>query len=127
MTSHPQHAVLIVDDNGDILQVLKLVLESEGYGVSTAKSGEEAIAAMADGPGSPCVVVLDLMMPGMDGLEFLERKLQIQAARNVPVIVISANSAPPVVHSHPNVRLVLRKPFPFLRLINSIEECCGRA
>ena len=126
MASHAEHAVLVVDDNDDIRQVLELFLESEGYRVSTARDGEEALRLMSEGSRSPCAVVLDLMMPVMDGFEFLKRQEQIPAASAVPVIVISANQAPEPAYVHPNVRHVFRKPFAFLGLINAIQDCCRK-
>jgi CheY-like chemotaxis protein len=77
--------VLVVDDEPEVLDVLRELLEDLGYEASTAASGEQAIAAMAT--ARPQVVFLDLAMPGISGLEALTYFRQHH--RTVPVIVIT--------------------------------------
>jgi two-component system nitrogen regulation response regulator NtrX len=77
--------VLVVDDNPDVLDVLRELLEDLGYEASTAASGEHAIAAMVT--VRPHVVFLDLLMPGISGLEALTYFRQHH--QTVPVIVIT--------------------------------------
>ena len=83
-----QH-VLIVDDDDILASLLELTLELEGYRVSTAPDGEEALARTAQ--GGIDLVVLDLVMPKMDGVRFL-RVLNQQGSRRPPVIVISSTA-----------------------------------
>ena len=83
-----QH-VLIVDDDDILASLLELTLELEGYRVSTAPDGEEALARMAQ--GGIDLVVLDLVMPKMDGVRFL-RVLNQQGSARPPVIVISSTA-----------------------------------
>jgi two-component system KDP operon response regulator KdpE len=77
--------VLVVDDEPEILRTLRLVLTGNGYEAVTAESGEEALAEVAQ--RLPDVIVLDLMLPGIDGLEVLRR---VRERSTVPVIVLSA-------------------------------------
>lgn len=84
--------VLIVDDEPDVLDTLKDIVQELGYQVGTAKNGEEAIAAM--NVTGPQVVLLDLLLPGISGLEALTYFRQYH--RRVPVIVISASLNPEV-------------------------------
>jgi CheY-like chemotaxis protein len=77
--------VLVVDDEPEVLEALRDILEHLGYEASTAASGEQAIAAMAT--ARPQVVFLDLAMPGISGLEALTYFRQHH--RTVPVIVIT--------------------------------------
>lgn len=77
--------VLIVDDEPEIVRTLRLVLAGNGYTVVVATSGEEALAEI--GRRLPGVVLLDLMLPGIDGIEVLRA---IRARSLVPVIVLSA-------------------------------------
>ena len=83
MTSHGR--VLVVDDDPDVLDALREILVSLGYEFSAAASGEQAIAAMAT--FRPHVMLLDLLMPGISGLEALTYFRQHH--RTVPVIVIT--------------------------------------
>jgi CheY-like chemotaxis protein len=79
--------VLVIDDSEDITELYVLVLEGAGYQVSTAADGEEGLALIA--ARRPDVVVLDIMMPGIDGLTFLARLPGVCAAPLPPVIASS--------------------------------------
>jgi len=80
--------ILIVDDTWDCLLVLRLMLERYGYTVRAAQSGEEALALIAAHP--PDVLMLDVMMPGMSGLQLLERLRADHTTAQIPVILVSA-------------------------------------
>jgi DNA-binding response OmpR family regulator len=79
--------VLLVDDDGRIRQALSLALDDEGFAVSTVPSGEEALAALGRGPVD--LVLLDLMLPGTDGLTVCR---QLRAQGDLPIIIITARS-----------------------------------
>lgn len=64
--------LLVVEDDADIRDTIRAVFELDGYAVETAANGVEALAKL-DALGRPCVILLDLMMPVMDGWQFLER------------------------------------------------------
>ena len=84
--------ILVVDDDPDIVQFVRVNLELEGFEVETAGDGHEAIrAAIA---GAPDVVVLDVMMPGMDGLDVLRQLRSHPAAANTSVILLTAKALP---------------------------------
>ena len=80
--------ILIVDDVEENRAVLERRLEREGYAVDSVATGEEAMARVADGAFD--LVLLDVLMPGMDGYAVLERIKNNPATRNIPVIMISA-------------------------------------
>ncbi len=82
--------VLVVDDDPDMQSLLKRILQDEGYEVRVASNGREALACVAC--EAPHLILLDLMMPVMDGRQFFERFVQSQdsATDRVPVLVISA-------------------------------------
>src|SRR5262245_1325349 len=83
--------VLVVDDEPQMLRSLRLILAGHGYDVVTAASGELALEEI--GRRLPDVILLDLMMPGIDGLEVCRR---VRERSEVPVIVLSAQGAEPV-------------------------------
>lgn len=82
--------ILIVDDEVDNRELLKIMLEWEGFESATAESGEEALAAIAD--HAPDLVLLDLMMPGLDGFDVADRMKQNSATRDIPIMIVTALS-----------------------------------
>ncbi|HEY7563548.1 MAG TPA: response regulator, partial [Acidimicrobiia bacterium] len=84
--------ILVVDDDPDILQVVKINLQLEGYDVDTAEDGREAVdKAMVD---PPQLILLDIMMPRMDGLTALRRIRAHGATGNTSVILLTARGLP---------------------------------
>ena len=87
-------AILVVDDDADIRQTLEMTLQYEGFEVWTAKTGAEALARLESEPDGPALVLTDVKMPGLDGLELLDR---IAAAESAPpVVLISGHGDVPV-------------------------------
>jgi CheY-like chemotaxis protein len=80
--------ILVVDDEEHICELYKRDLEDEGYAVSVARSGKEALDAVEADP--PDLIVLDIQMPGMDGIETLERL--VGGDKRIPVILNTAYS-----------------------------------
>jgi CheY-like chemotaxis protein len=80
--------VLVVDDDVEVRQLLRRMLEPEGYTVVEAENGRAALERLRD--VSPSVVLLDLMMPEMDGFEFVAEFRRHEAWRSVPIIVVTA-------------------------------------
>jgi CheY-like chemotaxis protein len=81
--------ILLVEDDDDIRSTLKEVLELEGYNVATAAHGQEAFTRLEE-IERPCVILLDLMMPVMNGWEFLEKQKESARFASIPVLVVSA-------------------------------------
>jgi len=82
--------ILVVDDEPHIVRLVQVNLEKAGYIVSTASNGKEALEAVEkDQPG---LVVLDVMMPEMDGLETLKRLKENSATSEIPVILLTAKA-----------------------------------
>lgn len=79
--------VLVVDDNVDLLRLIELKLTQEGYSVFMAEDGFEGLRKSIE--ISPDIVILDIMMPEMDGWEFCER---IRETSNVPILMLTAKS-----------------------------------
>ncbi len=87
--SPPTRHVLVVDDNEGIRVVMTAALDSQGYRVSTAANGQEALDLLRKGP-LPDLILLDLMMPVMDGWEFLHARRRDARLTAVPVLIVSA-------------------------------------
>jgi two-component system, OmpR family, response regulator VanR len=86
MTVRP--LVLIADDDRDILELVSLTLEQDGYEVVQARNGEEALRVAAE--RSLHLAVLDLMMPGMDGYEVTRRLRAADGHQRLPILILSA-------------------------------------
>lgn len=84
----PKEKILVVDDEEDILELVKYNLEREGFQITCAQSGEKAIEATRQEP--PNLIVLDLMLPGIDGLEVARRLKQRQKTAGIPIVMLTA-------------------------------------
>jgi DNA-binding response OmpR family regulator len=82
--------ILVVDDDPKIVRVVEINLTQEGYRVRTAADGEEALAAVAQ--ERPDLVLLDVMMPRMDGFETLKRLKADPASADIPVVMLTARA-----------------------------------
>jgi CheY-like chemotaxis protein len=102
--------VLVVEDDPDIREVLEEMLDAGGHRVLTASNGREALAVL-DRMTTPCLVLLDLMMPVMSGFAFLEELTQRSDRERVNVLLISANAQVEQVARVKGVVGFVRKPF----------------
>jgi two-component system, sensor histidine kinase and response regulator len=82
------HRILVVDDDPRLLHVVTTYLSIEGYEVMTAADGEEALRSVQD--MRPSLIVLDVMMPGMDGIETCRRIKQDPLTSDIPVLLFTA-------------------------------------
>src|SRR5438105_10127937 len=115
--------VLVVDDDPAIRGLVADALREEGYIVDLAAHGREALDAMR--ARRPATVVLDLMMPVMDGFSFMEACHHEQLCDNVPIVVISAvQDALQRIHEVP-VHACIAKPFDLDELIRTIASFAG--
>jgi DNA-binding response OmpR family regulator len=124
-TSQPHGLVFVVDDDDSIRGSLAEILENEGYDVHVAKNGADALARMRALDRSPCVILLDLMMPLMDGFEFRALQLADERIAGVPVVVFSADGATDRKAASLNVAASLKKPVRLEDVLQAIEAHCG--
>lgn len=115
--------VLLVEDDADIRELVSVVLGEEGYSVTCAANGQEALEILRSREEPPCLVLLDLMMPILSGPELLEILAEEGALPALPVVVVSALAES---GSAPGVRRFLRKPVPPDLLLEVVAEYCGR-
>jgi CheY-like chemotaxis protein len=116
--------ILIVEDDEDIRSDLAAILKIKGYGVEASCNGEEALELLGSTTEPPSVILLDLMMPVMNGWEFLEARRGRPALTGIPVIILSGdgNLDPEVVSKH--AVGFLRKPFELSQLLVMVAEHC---
>ena len=88
--SQQKRTILIVDDEEDVLDLLQLVFETSGFVVRRASTGKSAVSSAWEQP--PDVVLLDVMMPEMDGWQVLRTLKGDERTRNVPVVMLSARA-----------------------------------
>ena len=119
--------ILVIEDDQLIRETLSEVIEYEGFAVATAAHGGEGLSWLQDHAQQACAVLLDLMMPVMDGFEFLRLKDSNPSLASVPVVVITA--AGPIVEASlrkkHRVQECLSKPLHMGRLLTAIHGCCA--
>jgi len=86
-----EHQILVVEDDNDVRDAMVQVLDSEGYVAVPAVDGVDALARLEDGL-MPCLILLDLMMPRMDGWAFIDEQRRRKSA--TPIVVVSAYGSP---------------------------------
>jgi CheY-like chemotaxis protein len=113
--------ILVVDDDHDVRETLAEVAESLGYVVETAEHGVAALSRLRNGP-RPDLILLDVMMPVMDGFRF--RKLQRQDPRLAKIPVVLVTAAGESVQGDPELGglPLLKKPLGFQELVNALRE-----
>lgn len=112
--------VLLVEDDADLGDVVEMLLHSNGYAVERAVDGGQALAALKHS-APPDVILLDLMMPRVDGYAFRTAQLEDSAIASVPVIVFSADRRSVRERSLPGVEVYLDKPIEPDALLAALE------
>lgn len=126
MTSeHPLAPVLVVDDNSEVRQAFAALLEEEGYSVAEATDGLAALRLLRAGEVQPCLILLDLMMPRMNGWDFRAEQTRDERLAAIPVLVVSADPLASQA-SHMGAAAVLPKPADPGRLLELVERHCVR-
>jgi len=120
----PGHYVLVVEDNEDVRETLVELLESYGYEAIGAEHGRAAFEKLARLGTRPCMIVLDLMMPVMDGRAFRLEQLKQPDVSSVPVVVISAFDESPERIRDMQALAYLRKPINLTELIRVVGQHC---
>src|SRR6478735_7130096 len=113
--------VLIVDDNLDTCASLSMLVMIEGFNPVLATNGEKALAYLADHP-PPFIIILDMLMPVMDGWEFLNRKQTLDGAAHIPVVIATGQEGTIDLDHFPDVISVIYKPVPPEKIFAILKE-----
>ncbi len=116
--------VLVVEDDCAIRDVVREILESEGFGVRVAAHGADALAVLRASSPRPRVILLDLMMPVMDGWEFRRALKADPELARIPVVVVSADHMLEQKIASLAVEAWLPKPFELDTLLATISRLC---
>lgn len=114
--------VLVVEDDDMIRETLNEALRLEGFDVVTAENGQVALEKLAEIP-HPCLILLDLMMPVMNGWQFLERRQRNDVLMTIPVALFTAATNPSISRAV-GVQSVLKKPLDIDTLIKAVKRYC---
>ena len=115
-----EKVILVVDDDPDILEALSDILLAEGFAVRRARNGQEALARLT--PAPPDLILLDLMMPVMDGFEFSQQMRKRPEWANVPIVVLSADRNVSSKAREIGAVSHLAKPFELKELLNLVRR-----
>jgi CheY-like chemotaxis protein len=120
-----RRTVLVVEDDLDIREVMRMVLEASGFVVIEAGEGVDALAILRTHP--VCVILLDLMMPGMDGVQFREAQLQDPKIASIPVVIVSGGGGVPEKATELGACGYLVKPTDMRLMLTIVKELCPGA
>lgn len=112
-------SILVVDDEQDILISLEMLLEEEGYQVTLARHGKEALERLAE--RRPDAVLIDVMMPIMSGAETIRRMKEDPEYRKIPIVLMSAVRPPFKQEDFPWDAL-LKKPFEIDAVLSALDK-----
>jgi DNA-binding response OmpR family regulator len=117
-------SILVIEDDGDTRALLARLLREQGWAVNEAANGCAGLESVAE--RAPDLILLDLMMPGMDGFEFILELRQREAGRAVPVVVLSAMEITPQDHvrllGNGRAAKVLRKGSPLDGVLAEVQN-----
>jgi CheY-like chemotaxis protein len=116
--------ILIVDDDADVRGALAAILEIQGYDVVVAENGREALDVLRVADAGVCLILLDLFMPEMDGWAFRSEQLKDPRLADIPVIVMSADSAAARRAVQFGVVAAMTKPVEYDPLLHLVAEHC---
>lgn len=120
----PTGHILLIEDNTDLRETLEDILRYEGYNIISVANGEQAIQHLKSQP-TPCLILLDLMMPVMSGWEFRSQQLRDPEIAAIPVVIISGAGDVQKQAALLNVAEFLTKPIEVSLLLEVVRRHCG--
>lgn len=128
MSAETGQRVIYIEDDQEMIDLVALILGRRGYQIQGAQSGKKGLELIFSDP--PNVILLDLMMPGMDGWEVYQQLKAVENTQNIPVIIITAKAQAidRVLGLHiAKVDDYIAKPFKPQELVDSVERVLSRA
>lgn len=117
--------VLLIDDEPDLRECIAELLEGEGYSVKQAENGKTALELLKSGHTAK-VIVLDYMMPVMDGKTFCEHALNENLISGIPIILLTAANVPAEMAADMQVAAQLEKPIDIEKFLNAVKAYLGK-
>ncbi|HEY2744873.1 MAG TPA: response regulator [Polyangia bacterium] len=111
--------VVVVEDEEEICETLRDVFEDEGYAVGVAYNGLDGLQLIRGLADKPCIVILDLLMPVMDGNEFYRELKADPKTGDIPVVITTSDPA-----RAPAGVFIMRKPVKLDLLLDTVRKCC---
>jgi CheY-like chemotaxis protein len=118
--------ILVVDDDRDIRETLVEALEGEGYAVISAVDGVDALDQLRSEPRAPSVILLDLMMPRMNGLQLWEELARVDSWAHIPIVVVSADAHGRAHAAAMGAAACLAKPMRLRELFTTVAQAIAR-
>lgn len=118
--------ILVVEDSPDLRDLIFELYRIEGYPVQTAQNGQDALDFLSKAEKLPCVILLDLMMPGMDGFKFREIQKQDPRLAKIPVLIMTADAHAKDKAKKAEANGFLKKPVEAETLIKVAEKFCPK-
>ena len=113
--------ILVIDDEPDLLELVRIILDGAGYEVKTCSSGRNAWDSIIE--AKPDLVILDVMLPGLDGYSLQMQMSQDKVTQNIPVIILTAlEPAKSLFEKSNNVVGFLSKPFRSEELLARVKS-----
>ena len=113
------HTIRVIDDEEDLRAMMREVLQRAGYDVATAGDGAEGLLALS-GITRPCLIILDLLMPGVNGWDFYAEIRSRPTSAQIPVIVHTSSPS----EASAGVDSVLQKPTSMSKLLSAVQHNC---
>jgi CheY-like chemotaxis protein len=121
-----ERTILIVEDDADIRSAIVEVLTDGNYRALQASNGAAALDELRSAAPRPCVILLDVMMPVMDGKEFRDAQRNDETLGRIPVVVLSAHADATTLAEQMQAAGFLRKPVDLSTLLETVEQFCAR-
>ncbi|TGU73924.1 response regulator [Geomonas terrae] len=120
-----KNRILVVEDEESLLKLESILFTSKGYQVTGVRGGKEALASIAE--QAPDIIVLDLMLPDMDGFEVCRHIKENEATRAIPVVMLTAKKSSRDLEHGKQVgaNAYITKPFKSIKVLEVIEELLG--
>ena len=125
MGAEPKKTILIADDEEDLRMLVQITLEDSRYHIMTAVDGQSTLEQIRQ--VHPDLVILDWMMPGLNGFEIITQLRQDRNTAGIPVVLLTANDCPEDIAQAQALGIVsyLVKPFSPLELLDTVRESMG--